>query len=228
MRTFRSAKARGFTLVELMIVVAIIGVLAALAIYGVRRYLATAKSSEAKNTIGAINRGAIAAYERESVSSEALTEGSTSTTTTHSLCATSTSVPDATTKIQGVKYQPNTAANQDYNAGTAQTGWPCLKFSMSDPQYYQYTYTKGANGTNLGQQGTIITVPGTGWQSGAVGDLDGDTVLSAFATGGDVNATTKEAKAFSQVGEFQPDELSASPGRELNPGARTWPPGLFV
>src|SRR5687767_379950 len=40
---------RGFTLVELMIVVAIIGVLAALAIYGVRKYLTNAKSAEARS-----------------------------------------------------------------------------------------------------------------------------------------------------------------------------------
>ncbi|MFP6684876.1 MAG: hypothetical protein VB934_09190 [Polyangiaceae bacterium] len=40
-----------------MIVVAIIGVLAALAIYGVRKYLPHSKTSEAKQTVGAITRG---------------------------------------------------------------------------------------------------------------------------------------------------------------------------
>ena len=38
----------GFTLVELMIVVAIVGVLAVLAVYGVRKYIANAKTAEAK------------------------------------------------------------------------------------------------------------------------------------------------------------------------------------
>ena len=111
MRAFKRIS-RGFTLVELMIVVAIIGVLAALAIYGVRRYLQSAKTSEAKQSIGAISRGAVGAYERENTPQEALGEGSSSTQTTHSLCGSATAVPGAVPA--GKKYQPNTANNNDF------------------------------------------------------------------------------------------------------------------
>ena len=47
-------KPKGFTLIELMIVVAIIGILAAIAIPNFIRYQAKAKQSEAKTNLGAI------------------------------------------------------------------------------------------------------------------------------------------------------------------------------
>lgn len=53
----RRIAARGFTLVELLITVAMIGVLASLAIMGYRRYLNTAHSSEAKAVISMIKNG---------------------------------------------------------------------------------------------------------------------------------------------------------------------------
>ena len=62
--TARSVARRGFTLIELSVVVVVVGILAVLAILGYRRYTATARSAEAKQVTGGI-RMAQEAYKTE-------------------------------------------------------------------------------------------------------------------------------------------------------------------
>ncbi|MGK4004319.1 type II secretion system protein [Sorangium sp. So ce1036] len=185
MRALKRYDRRGFTLVELMIVVAIIGVLAALAVYGVTRYLASAKTSEAKNTVGAISRAAAAAYDREIAASEILENG-TATQASRALCDTAGAVPTDLADVANRKYQPNTAPDTDFDTGTDQEGWRCLKFSMSQPIYYQYNYTRGANTPNMPGTPPGVGAGAAGFEAGAIGDLDGDGVYSGFARGGTI------------------------------------------
>lgn len=144
------------------------GILAVLAIAGVRKYLVAAKNAEALSSIGAIARSASSTYDASALGGA------------HSLCASaSTPVPASLADISGKKYMSSPA---DWSKDApSNAGFACLEFSMSSPQYYQYDYHRTGSATG--------SAPGDGFVALAHGDLDGDGVYSTFSTEGYVDPT---------------------------------------
>lgn len=147
--------------------IAAIGVVAALGIYGVRKYLVAAKSAEAKAEIGRMTKDAIAAYEMETE----LPDG----TMGHRLCpSASKSVPENLSDVGGKRYMSSPG---EWTADGPDKGFACLRFSISTPQYYMYSY----EATGTGASGDSFTAR-------ANGDLNGDGLASTFELSGTIDS----------------------------------------
>ena len=165
---------KGFTLIELMIVVAIIGILAAVAIPAFMKYMKKSKTAEAGQFLKKLSDSARTYYDTPEYTGTA--------TLAPSAVAKQFPANAAFTPVAGCcaiagagsteKCQPSVydAADDVWND---ESTWEALDFAMRDPHYYVYKFdaTPGANAD---------------YTATAQGNLDCDADFSTFSLYGAV------------------------------------------
>ncbi len=153
----------GFTLIELMIVVAIIGVLAAIAIPAFINYVKKSKTSEAGSNLKALFEGAASYYQAEHWNRGVVAPGAAA--------AASTFCTVASANTSNVPSNAKTVLDWDAEPDS----FEALNFAPADPLYYQYfiASTPGDACGNAPNNSDVYTFQ-------AQGDLDGDGTKSTF------------------------------------------------
>ena len=151
-------KGEGFTLIELMIVVAIIGILAAIAIPNFVRFQLRSKAGEGKLNLVAI-RSAEGSYFGEYG--------------TYINSAVEPSGPSAAGPIGSAKRPWRVCPNPIPNPMTNADGFCIVGFAPEGPTYYDYeVWTVTGNGAIAGPPPT----PNVEYFASAMSDIDGDTI----------------------------------------------------
>lgn len=156
---------RGFTLVELLLVVAMIGVLAAIGVVSYRRYVTSAEGSEAVVMVQAI-RGAEEAHKAETL----MYLGCSASLTSY--------YPQTSKQPDGKKWHWENPAHTDY------TCWRMMNVSANGPVRFGYAVMAGNPGAappdpTPSQSTSVSATPTEPWYViQATGDLDNDLVYS--------------------------------------------------
>ena len=131
----------GFTLIELMIVVAIIGILAAVSIASYVKYITNTKHSEAKVNLDSIAKGAISYYSEEHAYDGGMSVFTRQYPAIDNPMRETTST---TTLIGGLPYEGSNWGGKhsplDYKTALNQFPWTDLHFQIRSPFYYSYDY----------------------------------------------------------------------------------------
>lgn len=164
-----SADTRGFTLIELMIVVAIIGVLASIAVPSFMKYMSQTKTAESMTNLKGIADGASAYYSVDHYTNSGIPVSEQQFPTPNETLSSTTPASVPATIPPGTKFSTGVA---DWNVHP----WLALKFQIIKPQYYRYQY-HSVNSANAPDA----------FSARAEGDLDADGTTSRFNITGYAN-----------------------------------------